>query len=76
MLRASFLAGMTTLTNSGFTGSSALSLSSDVEFRTRSAVTIGEIIQGSAATTPTTVSFTLRKLLFRNLAGAAFPLPL
>lgn len=63
MFRASFLAGMTTLTSGGFAGGSALSSSSDFEFLTRIAVTIGEIIQGREATTPRALLFTLRKLV-------------
>lgn len=49
MLRASLRAGMTTLTVGASGGGTALSLSSDFDPRTRMAVIIGVIIQGSAA---------------------------
>ena len=49
MFRDSFRAGMTTLTVGASGGGTALSLSSDFDPRTRIAVTIGVIIQGSAA---------------------------
>ena len=58
MLRASFRAGMTTLTSGGFSGGAALSSSSDLEPSTLIAVTMGVTIHGSAASTATVVSVT------------------